>query len=105
MEGKLTGTEKVLEGVALGLLAISIVVRSLLGVSDTGVLVMLAFTGILLYIILLVCAFFPADWRMTDAQREKIKDMDAYQAKYRRILVGVNLAVSVFSALLIIVVK
>lgn len=48
---------------------------------------------------------FPADWRMTDAQRKKIKDMDAYQTKYRRILVGVNLVVSVFSSLLIIVIK
>ncbi len=105
MEGKMTGTEKVLEGLAFGLLVISIVIRCLLGVSDTGVLVVLAFTGILLYVIFWVCAFFPADWRMTDARREKIKDMDAYQTKYRRILVGVNLAFSVVISILIIVIK
>ena len=99
---KMTFWEKILDVIALLIILFSIVVRCLWGVKDTGVLVILAFMGILLYIIFLVGSCFPAHWRMTDKQKAKIKDMKIYQEKYRKIFVLFTFALAVFSAILII---
>jgi Na+-transporting methylmalonyl-CoA/oxaloacetate decarboxylase gamma subunit len=94
--------EKVLETLGILLILVSIVYKCFSTITDSGTLVILAFMAIMLYVIFLVCAFFPADWRMTSKQKEKIKDMQAYQARYRKILVIINFAISICSSLLII---
>lgn len=94
--------EKILEYVALIVIILSIVIKAVLGVDDTGILVVCSFLAIMLYVIFLVCAFFPADWRMTDKQKAKIKDMNVYQMRYRKIFVVINFSIAIISSSLII---
>lgn len=102
MTAKMSFTEKLLEASAFILLILTFMIKYMVGVQDTGTFVILAFTGILLFVIFLVCAFFPADWRMTEKQKKKIKDLNAYQNKYRKILVGINFIFSILICLLIL---
>ncbi len=91
MEGKMSKSEKIIELLAFVVFMISVIIKSILGTKDAGVLVMLAFLGVLVYVILFVCAFFPADWRMTEKQKEKIENKEAHQAMYRKICVICNM--------------
>lgn len=102
MENKMSNVEKICEIVAITLIILSVIFKCIVGVNDTGTLVMLAFLGVMLFVIFLVCAFFPADWRMTEKQKEKIEDMDLYQAKYRKVFAGINALTSVFVCCLIL---
>ena len=61
MVGKMTKNEKILASLSLAVLVIAIIVKCFIGTTDTGVLVMLSFTGILMWLIILFCAFFPED--------------------------------------------
>lgn len=101
MEGKFTKLEKNLLGMAFYCIVLATIQRVFMGVEDVGVLVIMAFTAALVYVILLVAALFPADWRMTEKQKSKIADKEKYQATYRRVLVWVNLVAGIFFALLI----
>lgn len=103
MVGKMTKNEKILAVLSFVLLIAAIAVRSILGTADAGVLVILAFTGILVWLIFLVCAFFPADWRMTAKQKSKIDNMEVYQNKYRKIMIGLDVLISILFAILIVV--
>ena len=88
--------EKILEVVALILLIIATIIKSQIGVEKTGHLVMLAFLGIMVYVMFLVAAFFPADWRLTEQERAMIDDKEQYQANYRRTWVCINFAFCIF---------
>ena len=100
---KMTIWEKALSIIGIAVVIFAIVLKGLLGVNDIGTLVILAFMGILLYVIFLVCSFFPADWRMTEKQKAKIINKDAYQEKYRKIMVGITFTLSIFSAIIIMI--
>lgn len=102
MVGKMTRNEKILASISFAILVIAIMGRCLMGTSDTGVLVMLSFTGILVWLIFLVCAFFPADWRMTAKQKSKIANMEEYQNKYRKILIGLDVLIAILFAVLVV---
>lgn len=100
---KMTTWEKILDIAALLTILFSIVFKILYGVKDTDTLVILAFVGILLFVIFLVASFFPVDWRMTEKQKARIKDMEVYQVKYRKIMVIITFIFSIFSTSLIII--
>lgn len=100
---KMTTWEKILDIAALLTILFSIVFKFLYGVKDTDTLVILAFVGILLFVIFLVASFFPVDWRMTEKQKARIKDMEVYQVKYRKIMVIITFIFSIFSTSLIII--
>ena len=102
MEGKFNKTEKILEVCALLVIVIALIVKSMTGETNTGNLVMMGFVSILLYIILLVCSLFPATWRMTQQQKDKIKDLNAYQAAYRKVFVIINFVLCFLMALIIL---
>lgn len=93
---KMSILEKVLEVVALVLLIVAIIVKSQMGLEKTGYLVMMSFVAVMTYVIFLVAAFFPADWRLTEQGRAMIADREQYQTNYRKALVGVNFAFSIF---------
>lgn len=91
----------ILSGVVLILM---IIVKIIVGYNDMGILVTLSLLGIMMWIIFWVCAFFPADWRMTQNQRKKIDDKYKYQRNYRKIMISVDVVVVlVFSALIMMV--
>ena len=69
-----------------------------------SVVITLSFVAILLFIIFSIAALFPATWRMTDREKEKISDLKRYQEKYTSIFVIVNLVLSIFMALLMLVI-
>jgi hypothetical protein len=100
MSGKMTKSEKVLEIIAIIFLIVSIIMRSIIGAKDTGTLVILSFVGILMWFIFLVCSFFPADWRMTEKQKNKINNPMEYQNRYRRIMIVLDVAFAVLFAIL-----
>lgn len=62
---------------------------------------MLSFVAILLFVIISIVALFPATWRMTDKEKEKIKDLERYQKSYTRVFVVINMLLSIFMVLLI----
>ena len=93
---KMATWEKVLEIVALVLLVIATIIKSQMGVERTGHLIMLSFVGIMAYIIFLVAAFFPADWRLSEQERARIEDKEQYQTNYRKTWVGINFVFSIF---------
>lgn len=102
MEGKMTGAEKLLAGLSFALLVVAIVAKCFMGTADVGVFVMLAFMGILVWLISFVCAFFPADWRMTEKQKSKVENLTEYQNRYRKIMIGLDFVVSVLLSILIL---
>ena len=71
---------------------------------DMGVVIILSFVAILLFTIISIAALFPATWRMTDREKEKIIDLKRYQDKYTSIFVIVNVVLSTFMVLLILVI-
>ena len=71
---------------------------------DMGVVIILSFVAILLFTIISIAALFPATWRMTDREKEKIRDLKRYQDKYTSIFVIVNVVLSTFMVLLILVI-
>lgn len=105
MVGKMTKKEKILVSLSFVLLVIAIVVRCLIGTTDAGVLVMLSFTGILVWSIILFCAFFPAEWRMTEKQKSKIENHTEYQNKYRKIIIGIDIVIAILFSILILLYK
>lgn len=102
MVGKMTLTEKILASLSFAVLVVAIIVRCFIGTGDTGILVMLAFTGILVWLIILVCAFFPAEWRMTEKQKSKIENHTEYQNKYRKIIIGIDFIIAILFSILIL---
>ena len=65
----------------------------------------MSFVAILLFIIISIAALFPATWRMTVREKEKISDLKRYQEKYTSIFIIVNVVLSVFMSLLILVTR
>ena len=101
MEGKMTKIEKIMAICSLLILITAIIVRGVIGVNDSGVLVILSFTGLLMWLIFLICAFFPPDWRMTEKQKAKIMNRVEYQNKYRRTLIIIDTILAVIFAVMI----
>ncbi len=105
MVGKMTKTEKIVASLSFALLMIAIVLGGINGTADMGNLVILSFTGILMWLIFFVCAFFPADWRMTEKQKNKIDDLTEYQNKYRKIMIGIDVIIAIVFAILVLVLE
>ena len=97
MEGKFNIWQKCLEIVCFVLILASSIYKGLFCDGDMGVV-------ITLFIIFSIAALFPATWRMTDREKEKISDLKRYQEKYTSIFVIVNLVLSIFMALLMLVI-
>lgn len=104
MEGKFNIWQKCLEIVCFVLILASSTYKGLFCDGDMGVVITLSFVAFLLFIIFSIGALFPATWRMTDREKEKISDLKRYQEKYTSIFVIVNLVLSIFMALLILVI-
>ena len=68
MEGKMTKIEKIMAICSLLILITAIIVRGVIGGNDSGVLVILSFTGLLMWLIFLICAFFLTDLRKKKKQ-------------------------------------
>ncbi len=102
MVGKMTRNEKILASLSLVFLIVAIIIKCFIGTSDTGVFVMLSFTGILVWLIILVCAFFPAEWRMTEKQKGKIENHTEYQNKYRKIIIGIDCVITILFSILVL---
>ena len=94
MEGKFNIWQKCLEIVCFVLILASSIYKGLFCDGDMGVVITLSFVAILLFIIFSIAALFPATWRMTDREKEKITS----------IFVIVNLVLSIFMALLMLVI-
>lgn len=105
MVGKMTKIEKILASLSFALLVIAIIVKCLIGTTNIGILVMLSFIGILMWLIILFCAFFPAEWRMTEKQKSKIKNHTEYQNKYRKIIIGIDIVIAILFSVLILLHK
>lgn len=87
MTGQYTKKEKIILLLTLIFIVSSIVIRIILGINDMEGTVLLGIVNFLAYIIFMVVGLFPADWRMTDTQKAKIKDKEKYQDRYRLIIV------------------
>ena len=101
MEGKFKTWHKILELFTFLLILVSSIYNGIYRDADKGIVITLSFVSILLFVILLVAALFPATWRMTDKQKEKIKDLMRYQENYTSIFVIVNMVLSIFMSFLI----
>ena len=101
MEGKMTKIEKIMAICSLLILITAIIVRGVIGVNDSGVLVILSFAGLLMWVIFLICAFIPSEWRMTEKQKAKILNRVEYQNKYRRTLIIIDAILAVIFAVMI----
>lgn len=102
MTGRMNKTDKILQLTALAVIVAAIVTKAVIGCDDTGVFAVMSIIAIMLYVIFLVCSFFPATWRMTIKQKDKIKDEAAYQDRYRRVMAVFNLVVALLFACLIV---
>ena len=89
MEGKFNIWQKCLEIVCFVLILASSIYKGLFCDGDMGVVITLSFVAILLFIIFSIAALFPAK---------------RYQEKYTSIFVIVNLVLSIFMALLMLVI-
>ena len=85
MEGKMTKIEKIMAICSLLILITAIIVRGVIGVNDSGVLVILSFAGLL----------------MTEKQKAKILNRVEYQNKYRRTLIIIDAILAVIFAVMI----
>ena len=101
MEGKMTKIEKIMAICSLLILITAIIVRGVIGVNDSGVLVILSFAGLHNWVIFLICTFFPSEWRMTEKQKAKILNRVEYQNKYRRTLIIIDAILAVIFAVMI----
>ena len=91
MTGKYTVKEKIALSITLILIIASIIIHDHITTNaDNGTTVITGFVTILLFMILLVCGWFPADIKMTDKQRAKVKDFEKLQNNYRRAIVIAN---------------
>ena len=104
MEGKFNNWHKCLEVACFVLILTSSIYKGLYCDGDMGVVIILSFVAILLFTIISIAALFPATWRMTDREKEKIRDLKRYQDKYTSIFVIVNVVLSTFMVLLILVI-
>ena len=94
MEGKFNIWQKCLEIVCFVLILASSIYKGLFCDGDMGVVITLSFVAILLFII----------FSIADREKEKISDLKRYQEKYTSIFVIVNLVLSIFMALLMLVI-
>lgn len=102
-----TTLTKLEKGLACGsfcILAAAIVLRGILGPADLGVWIVLAVTAVMIWLLFFACAFFPADWRMTEKQRQKIRDPERHQRRYRLAMIGFDAVAGVLFALLILLI-
>ena len=90
MNNSMSLSEKIFELIAIVMMIFTIMGKAVMGANDVQTLILVSFVGIMGFVIFFVCAFFPADWRLTAEQKQKIKDKNLYQANYRKILVFVN---------------
>lgn len=102
MEGKFKTWEKWLELFAFLLILLSGIYKGICYDGDIGIVVILSFVAILLFVIFLAVALFPATWRMTDKEKKKIKDLSQYQENYTRVFVMVNMVLSILMCILIL---
>lgn len=105
MEGHYNKPEKIINMISFMIVILSIITEILTDDYNIGTLVILAFMGILWYIIFLICGLFPATWRMTQNQKAKISDKKDYQNKYRKIFMWINLVGCIMVSLLIITIS
>ena len=103
MEGKFNNWHKCLEIACFVLILTSSIYKKLFCDGDMGVLITLSFVAILLFIIISIAALFPATWRMTNREKKKISDLKRYQERYTSTFVIINVVLSIFMALLILV--
>lgn len=103
MEGKFNNWHKCLEIACFVLILTSSIYKGLFCDRDMGVLITLSFVAILLFIIISIAALFPATWRMTNREKDKISDLKQFQERYTSTFVIVNVLLSIFMALLILV--
>ena len=68
---------------------------------DKGALLTLVIVALILYTVLCTAALFPATWRMTSKEKEKICDKALYQKKYTNVFVLVNAVLSCVMVFLI----
>jgi len=104
MEGKFKNWQKWLELLIFILILVSSIYKGICCDKDVGIVVILSFTAFLLFIIFSVAALFPATWRMTNKEKERISDLTQYQEKYTSVLVIVNVVLSLFMVSLILVI-
>lgn len=105
MEGKFNIWQKCLEIVCFVLILASSTYKGLFCDGDMGIVITLSFVAILLFIIISIGALFPSTWRITVREKEKISDLKRYQEKYTSIFIIVNVVLSVFMSLLILVTR
>lgn len=103
MEGKFNNWHKCIEITCFVLILASSLYKGLFCDGDMGVVITLSFVAILLFIIISVAALFPATWKMTNREKSKISDLKRYQEKYTSVFVIVNLVLSIFMVLIILV--
>lgn len=96
--------EKCLELCAFLGILMSSIYKGICCDGDIGIVITLSFVAILLFVIISVVALFPATWRMTDKEKEKIKDLIRYQENYTKVFVVVNMALSIFMVFIILMV-
>ena len=101
MEGKFKNWQKWLELLIFLLILVSSIYKGICCDGDVGIVVILSFVTFLLFAIISMAALFPATWRMTDKEKERISDLTQYQEKYTSIFVIVNAVLSLFMVLLI----
>lgn len=101
IEGKFNNWQKCLEILIFLLILVSGIYKGIYCDGDVGIIVILSFVAFLLFIIISAAALFPATWRMTDKEKEKISDLTKYQEKYTSIFVILNLILNLFMSLLI----
>lgn len=101
LTGKLKTWEKIVEIISLLLIVAAGIFKAVSGDVDGGLLGVLIFIGIMLFVIFLVAALFPATWRMTKMQKEKIDDEAKYQEKYTKSFVIVSLILCLGYSLLL----
>ena len=105
MESKFNNWHKCLEVACFVLILTSSIYKGFFCDGDMGIVITLSFVAILLFIIFSIAALFPATWRMTVREKEKISDLKRYQEKYTSIFIIVNVVLSVFMSLLILVTR
>lgn len=101
MEGKFKTWQKCSELITFLIVLLSGIYNIICGEEDKGIVIMLFFTAVLLFVIFHTIALFPATWRMSDKEKKKIKDITGYQEKYTSIVVIMNVVLSIFMLVLI----
>jgi hypothetical protein len=101
MEGKFTAWQKIVLTCTFLVIMASAGIRMIMHAGDQGAIIVLSFMAIVLFCSLSVAALFPATWRMTTAEKNKISDVAQYQKKYASVLVVVNALLSLVMIFLI----